>query len=142
MPTLSTPPANTSDVLAKELDPDLLRAQVVNALAATAKQLSEQKYPTGYHISYVRLRADGAVFLGTCQAHGTRLYDFQLLSNDGRYAKLFRLTSTGETLPFEECDSLLASVIGEFLGPTVHQLYLTMHPEDATPVHEAPGTLQ
>jgi hypothetical protein len=124
------------------IDEDLVRAQVVNALNATAMHLANNVYPEGYRISYVRLRADGAVFLGTCQEFGTRLYDFRLLAQDGSKAHLYRLSPEGDTLTFEPCDRVVADVIGGFLGPTVHNLYVRLLPDLIKPTHPAPDGLQ
>lgn len=123
------------------IDADLMRAQVVNALTAAGADL-RQAYPNGYRLSFVRVRPDGAMFLGTCEEHGTRLYDMRLLSEDGTKAKLYRLSPQGELLDFEACDGLVANAIGRYLGATVHQLYLAHVPEAARATHPAPDVLQ
>lgn len=123
------------------IDEDLIRGQVANALMGAASDLS-QMYSAGYQLNFVRIRGDGAMFLGTSQEFGTRLYDMRLLSLDGTQAKLYRLSREGEVLELEPGDDHLCIAIGRYLGATVHQLYLAHVPEVATPTHPAPDSLQ
>jgi hypothetical protein len=127
-----TTPTNTQANSAETpvLDADLVRAQVANALFAAGRLMAEHVDPA-YFVSYVRLRIDGAVFWAGPPSN-RRLYDFVLLSADGRHARLFRITPEGETLSFDETDKVLTNAIGNSLSATVHQLYLAHFPENRT----------